>query len=66
MHQARRYGSTHSGRSSQLGEGGCQQTWVMVEGSWWLRLDVVLRPDAPASWAKLPAAIAEGVTIRAE
>jgi len=38
----------------------------MVEGSWWLRLDIVLRPDAPASWAKLPAAIAEGVTIRAE
>ena len=38
----------------------------MVEGSWWLRLDVVLRPDAPTRWAKLPAAIAEGVTIRTE
>ena len=39
------------------------QTWLMVEGSWWLRLDVVVRPDAPASWAKLPTAIAEGITI---
>lgn len=27
---------------------------------------VVLRPDAPASWTRLPAAIAEGITIRAE
>ena len=52
--------------ASRFGEGGRQQTWVMVEGSWWLRLDVVLRPDAPTRWAKLPAAIAEGVTIRTE
>jgi len=51
---------------SRLGNGGRVQTWVMFEGSWYVWLDVFLRPDAPASWAKLPAAIAEGVVIRAE
>jgi hypothetical protein len=40
------------------------QTWVLMEGSWWLRLDILLRPDASASWARLPATIAEGATIR--
>ena len=52
--------------ASRFGEGGRTQTWLMVEGSWWLRLDVVLRPDAPASWTKLPAVIAEGIAIHAE
>jgi membrane associated rhomboid family serine protease len=49
--------------ASHFPKGGRIQTWLMVEGSWWVRLDVVVRPDAPASWAKLPTAIAEGITI---
>jgi membrane associated rhomboid family serine protease len=40
-----------------------QMTWMFLEGSWSLRLDVMLRPGAPASWASLPSRIAEGVTI---
>jgi len=39
------------------------QTWVMVQGSWFVRLDVGLRPDAPASWAALPGAIANEIVI---
>ncbi len=46
--------------------GGRAQRWLIVEGSWWLKLDVLLRPDAPASWANLPLAIANGVSIHAE
>jgi rhomboid protease GluP len=40
-----------------------QMTWLMLEGTWWLRLDVVLEPDATASWAGLASTIAEGVTV---
>jgi membrane associated rhomboid family serine protease len=40
-----------------------QMTWVFLEGSWSLRLDVMLRPGAPASWASLPSRIAAGVTM---
>ncbi len=50
--------------ASSVRDAGRTQTWLMVEGSWLLRLDVVMRPDAPASWINLPAAIAEGITIR--
>ena len=39
------------------------QTWVVVEGWWFVRLDVGMRPDAPASWAPMPTAIADGITI---
>lgn len=46
--------------------GSVNRMWVMVEGRWWVQLEVMLRPDAPASWTKLPAAIAEGIMIRAE
>jgi membrane associated rhomboid family serine protease len=42
------------------------ETWLIAEGSWWLRLDVMRRPDAPQSWGKLPAAIAEGVRMAPE
>jgi membrane associated rhomboid family serine protease len=50
--------------ASRLPQGGRMQMWLMVEGSSWLRLDVVLRPDASSSWTKLPAAIAEGITFQ--
>jgi hypothetical protein len=40
-----------------------QMTWLMLEGTWWLRLDVMLDRDAAASWAALASTIAEGVTI---
>jgi membrane associated rhomboid family serine protease len=43
--------------------GAKQMTWVMLEGPWRLRLDFLLYPDAAASWAGLPSAIAEGVTM---
>jgi len=49
--------------ASSFRDAGRMQTWLIVEGSWLLRFDAVLRPDAPASWTKLPAAIAEGITI---
>jgi rhomboid protease GluP len=42
------------------------QTWLMVEGSWLIRLDVVLRPDTPASWESLLPAIANGLVFRPE
>jgi hypothetical protein len=38
-------------------------TWLMLEGTWWLRLDIMLDSNAAASWAGLASAIAEGVTI---
>lgn len=44
-------------------DGRRQMTWLMLEGTWWLRLDVMLDPDAAASWAGLASTIAEGVTI---
>ncbi len=40
-----------------------QMTWMFLDGSWSLRLDVMLHPGAPASWASLPSRIAEGVTM---
>lgn len=49
--------------ASSFRDAGRTQTWLIVEGSWLLRLDAVLHPDAPVVWTKLPAAIAEGVTI---
>jgi rhomboid protease GluP len=42
------------------------QTWFMVEGSRLIRLDVVLRPDTPASWDSIPSAIANGLVFRSE
>jgi rhomboid protease GluP len=50
--------------ASRFRTGVRMQTWLMVEGSWWLRLDVRLSPDAPASWSDVPAAIANGITIQ--
>ncbi len=49
--------------STRLQWGGRVQSWLIVDGSWWVRLDVVLRPDTPASWAILPSAIADGIAI---
>lgn len=49
--------------SSRGQDGERRLTWVMLQGSWFVRLDVGLRADAPASWAELPTAIANGVTI---
>jgi hypothetical protein len=49
--------------TSRFSGGGRVQTWLMVEGSWWLRLDVLLRADAAARWAALPSAIADGIAI---
>jgi rhomboid protease GluP len=46
--------------------GGRIQTWLMMEDSRLIRLDVVLRPDTPASWDSLPPAIADGLVIRPE
>ena len=37
--------------------------WVMVEGRWWVQLEVVALADASASWTELPSAIADGVVI---
>jgi hypothetical protein len=52
--------------TSRFPGGGRVQTWLMVEGSWWLRLDVLLRADAAARWAALPSAIADGIAIDPE
>ena len=37
--------------------------WVMVEGRWWVQLEVGVAADAPPSWAKLVSVIADGVVI---
>jgi rhomboid protease GluP len=37
--------------------------WVMVEGRWWLQLEVGVAPGAPPSWAELPSAIADGIVV---
>jgi rhomboid protease GluP len=37
--------------------------WVMVEGRWWLQLEVGVAPGAPPSWAELPSAIAGGIVV---
>jgi membrane associated rhomboid family serine protease len=58
LHQRRAvFSATH------FRDAGRIQTWLMAEGSWWIRLDVMQRPDAPKSWATLPAAISEGISI---
>ncbi len=44
-------------------DGRRHMTWLFLEGSWSLRLDVMLHPGAPAGWTSLPAAIAEGVRM---
>jgi rhomboid protease GluP len=44
--------------------GGRMQTWLMVEGPWLIRLDVVLRPDTPANWEALSSVIADGIVFR--
>ena len=33
--------------ATRFREAGHIQTWLMVEGSWWVRLDVVVRPTRP-------------------
>jgi hypothetical protein len=43
--------------------GGVLRMWWILEGRWWLRLEVLVRQGAPASWAELPSAIANGIVI---
>jgi rhomboid protease GluP len=45
---------------------GSVQTWLMVEDSRLIRLDIILRPDTPASWDSLLPAIANGLVFRPE
>jgi membrane associated rhomboid family serine protease len=49
--------------TSRIAGGPRVQTWIMTDGSWWLRLDVLLRPDASRGWTRLPSAIADGVAF---
>jgi hypothetical protein len=37
--------------------------WVMVEGQWWVQVEVLVPPDAPASWVGLASAVADGIVI---
>jgi rhomboid protease GluP len=46
--------------------GSINRMWVMVEGRWWVQLEVATRPNAPASWAEAASSIADGIAIRAE
>jgi membrane associated rhomboid family serine protease len=57
--------STRPAVSLALGysSGAVNRIWVMVEGRWRVQLEVGVSPDAPAGWAALPSAIADGVAI---
>jgi hypothetical protein len=37
--------------------------WVMVEGGWWVQLEVSVAPIAPETWEKLPFAVADGIVV---
>jgi hypothetical protein len=52
--------------ATRFSGGGRMQTWLMLENSRWIRLDAVLRPDTPASWAALPSVIADGIVFSPE
>ena len=43
--------------------GSVNRMWVMVEGRWWVQLEVGVDHGAPASWTALPSAIADGIAI---